>query len=93
VRIYWAQNRTLYDKEYRARVDAKKRLTLRGAEGRDYRVVHRKDGSILLKPLLVQIPEPVSARALREMDKAVRNLRAGKISKSANLAKYAGFAK
>jgi hypothetical protein len=80
-------------KEYRAHVDSKKRVTLRGAESRDFRVVHRKDGSILLKPLTVEISEPVSARALRGMDKAVRNFRAGKTSKSANLAKYARFAK
>jgi hypothetical protein len=52
-----------------------------------------KDGSILLKPLIAEISEPVSARALRGMDKAVRNLRAGKTSKPANLAKYARFAK
>jgi hypothetical protein len=80
-------------KEYRARIDSKKRLTLRGAENRDFRVLHRKDGSILLKPLVADAPEPVSASALRAMDKAVRNLRAGKRSKPANLDKYAHFAK
>jgi hypothetical protein len=78
-------------KEYRARVDSKKRVTLRGAESRDFRVVHRKDGSILLKPLIVEISEPVSARALRAMDKAVRNLRAGKRSKPVDLKKLAAM--
>jgi len=76
-------------KEYRARIDSKKRLTLSGAENRDFRVLHRKDGSILLKPLVTDIPAPVSARTLRGMDKAVRNLRAGKRSKAANLGKRA----
>jgi hypothetical protein len=78
-------------KEYRAHVDSKKRLTLRGAESRDFRVVHRKDGSILLKPLIIQISEPISARTLRAMDKAVRNLRAGKRSKPVDLKKLAAM--
>jgi hypothetical protein len=79
-------------KEYRAHVDSKKRVTLRGAESRDFRVVHRKDGSILLKPLIVEISEPpVSARALRGMDKAVRNFRSGKRSKPVDLKKLAAM--
>jgi len=78
-------------KEYRAHVDSKKRIVLRGAESRDFRVVHRKDGSILLKPLIVEISEPVSTRALRGMDKAVRNFRAGKTSKPVDLKKLAAM--
>lgn len=78
-------------KEYRARVDSKKRVTLRGAESRDFRVVHRKDGSILLKPLGAEISEPVSGRTLRGMDKAVRNFRAGKTSKPVDLKKLAAM--
>jgi hypothetical protein len=80
-------------KEYRARIDARKRLTLRGAENRDFRVVHRKDGSILLQPLVTEEEAPVSGHALRAIDKAIRNLRAGKRSTAANLGKYAAFAK
>jgi hypothetical protein len=80
-------------KEYRARTDARKRLTLRGAETRDFRVVHRRDGSILLKPLVAEGSAPVTASALRAMDRAMKNLRAGKRSKPANLGKYAHFAK
>jgi hypothetical protein len=78
-------------KEYRARVDSKRRVTLRGAESPDFRVVHRKDGSILLNPLIVEISEPISARTLRGMDKAVRNLRAGKTSKPVDLKKLAAM--
>ena len=85
-------------KEYDARVDAKKRLTIRGAGHRYFRVVHRDDGTIILKPR-ASIDAPrisaarVSRRTLRGMDAAVENLRAGKRSKPANLKKYAHFAK
>ena len=80
-------------KEYDARVDAKKRVTIRGAGHQYFRVVHRKDGTILLKPRVLQDAEPVSARTLRMMDEAMKNLRAGKRSKPADLQKYARFAK
>lgn len=80
-------------KEYDARVDSKKRVTIRGAEHGYFRVVHRKDGTILLKPRVLQDAEPVSARTLRMMDEAMKNLRAGKRSKPADLQKYARFAK
>jgi hypothetical protein len=75
-------------KEYRARIDSKMRLTLQSSGARDFKVLHRKDGSILLKPVAgdgAKIP----ARLLKSMDLAMENLRRGKRSKPANLAKYA----
>lgn len=80
-------------KEYDARVDAKKRVTIRGAGHQYFRVVHRKDGTILLKPRVLQDAVAVSARTLHAMDAAMKNLRAGKRSKPADLQKYARFAK
>ena len=80
-------------KEYDARVDAKKRVTIRGAGHQYFRVVHRKDGTILLKPRVLQDAVAVSARTLRAMDAAMKNLRAGKRSKPADLQTYARFAK
>ena len=80
-------------KEYDAPVDAKKRVTIRGATTGSFRVVHRKDGTILLKPRELQDGPAVSAKALRRMDEAMKNLRAGKRSKPADLKKYASFAK
>ena len=78
-------------KEYDARVDAKKRVTIRGAGHQYFRVVHRKDGTILLKPRVLQDAEPVSARTLRMMDEAMENLRAGKRSKPEDLKKLAAM--
>ena len=45
--------------EYDARVDGKKRLTIRGAGHDFFRVLHRADGTILLQPRkLVDAPAP-----------------------------------
>ena len=41
-------------REYDAHVDAKKRLTIRGALHEYFRVLHLKDGSILLKPRVLK---------------------------------------
>ena len=72
-------------KEYDAHVDAKKRVTIRGASHGFFRVVHRKDGTILLKPR--EADTPISGRTLRGMDAAMKNLRAGKHSKPVDLKK------
>lgn len=78
------------EKEYDARVDAKKRVTIRGAGYQYFRVVHRKDGTILLKPRVLQ-DAPISPRTLRMMDEAMENLRAGKRSKPEDLKKLAAM--
>ena len=75
--------------EYDARLDSRKRMTIRGAVHEFFRVRHRKDGSILLQPLPSE--EPVSAETLRGMDAAVRNLRAGNRAKPVDLKKLAAM--
>ncbi|HEV7406636.1 MAG TPA: hypothetical protein VGO11_27040 [Chthoniobacteraceae bacterium] len=75
--------------EYDARLDSKKRVTIRGAGHECFRVRHRKDGSILLQPLPAE--EPVSERTLRAMDAAIKNLGAGKRSKPVDLKKLAAM--
>lgn len=77
-------------KEYDAHIDAKKRVTIRGVSHGFFRVVHRKDGSILLKPRAL-VDAPISGRTLRGMDAAIKNLRAGKHSKPVDLKKLAAM--
>lgn len=77
-------------KEYDAHVDSKKRVTIRGASHEFFRVVHRKDGTILLKPRALA-DAPVSEGTLRGMDAAMKNLRAGKQSKPVDLKKLAAM--
>lgn len=75
--------------EYIARVDSKRRVTIRAGH-RSYRVVHRKDGTIVLKP---REEAAITAKTLEEMDEAMKNVQAGKRSKPADLDKYARYAK
>jgi hypothetical protein len=81
---------TATPKEYDAHVDSKKRVTIRGANHGFFRVIHRKDGTILLKPRAL-VDAPVSGKTLRGMDAAMKNLRAGKQSKPVDLEKLAAM--
>ena len=76
--------------QYDARSDDRKRVTIRGAANQFFRVVHRKDGTILLKPKML-VDAPISARTLRGMDEAMKNIRAGKRSKPEDLKKLAAM--
>jgi hypothetical protein len=74
--------------EYDAHVDDKKRLTIRGTKFEYFRVVHRADGTILLKPRVMK-DAPLSAATARAMDKAMKNLSAGKRGVRVDLKKLA----
>ena len=77
-------------KEYNARVDAKKRVTIRGAEHEYFRVAHLRDGTIVLKPRVLK-DAPVSASTLRCVAKSLASMKAGKRSKPVDLKKLAAM--
>ena len=77
-------------KEYDARVDAKKRVTIRGAKFEFFRVVPQADGSIILKPKKM-VGAPVSKETLSCIGKSVASMKAGKRSKPEDLKKLAGM--
>ena len=58
-------------REYDARVDTKKRVTLRGSEYRHYHVREYADGRIELFP---QELLEISSRTLEMMDRSIENL-------------------
>ena len=73
---------------YQAHLDAKKRLTLRGAKY-DYYEVHEYDnGIILLEPRELVRPTEISKQTLQMMDESIRNLKAGKVSESIDLSGF-----
>ena len=76
--------------EYDARVDSKKRVTIRGAGHEFFRVTHRPDGTILLKPRVLQ-DAPISPRTLACIAKSMASLKAGKRSKPVDLKKLAAM--
>jgi hypothetical protein len=67
-------------KEYEARLDSRKRITLRDAEFENYHVTTYEDGTIVLEPRILVAPDSLSRNSLRMMDRSVANLEKGVIS-------------
>ncbi|MFQ7213556.1 MAG: hypothetical protein ACLRPN_12665 [Blautia massiliensis (ex Durand et al. 2017)] len=75
-------------KDYDVRLDAKGRVTLRGATYKNYNVKLYENGCFILEPRELVIPEVISARSLAEMDKAVENFKTGNVSASIDLSDF-----
>ena len=73
---------------YQDHLDAKKRLTLRGAKYDYYEVQEYDNGIILLEPRELVRPEEISKRMLQMMDESIRNLNAGKVSAPIDLSGF-----
>lgn len=71
--------------EYDAKLDSKKRLTVRGARTSYYHVTEYEDGTIELSPRQLFHPDEISRRTLEMMDKAVDNLNKGNVSRPVNM--------
>jgi hypothetical protein len=76
--------------EYDARIDSKKRLTLRGASFDYYHVQEYPDGRIILEPRQLVAPHEMSKKTLAMIDKSVANLKKGKVSKPVDLSAFKG---
>lgn len=72
-------------KEYDAKIDMKKRLTLRGARYGHYHVSEYKDGRIVLEPRELVKPFIVSKRTLKMMDSSIANFKKGVVSEPIDL--------
>ena len=77
-------------REYDAKIDSKKRLTLRESLFEYYHVEHYSDGSIKLMPRELVEPFRVSENTLNMMDSSMENLKAGKSGKAIDLSKFEG---
>jgi hypothetical protein len=75
-------------KEYDARIDVKKRVTLRGARYDHYHVQEYSDGRIVLEPRELVAPFEVSQKTLATMDQSMKNLKKGKASKPIDLSAF-----
>ena len=67
-------------KEYNVHLDNKKRVTLRGALYQYYNVKEYENGCIMLEPRELTVPDTISARTLKDMDKAISNFKQGYVS-------------
>lgn len=75
-------------REYDARLDAKRRITLRNVLFEFYHVLEYDDGRIVLEPRELTVPFQVSANTLSMMDTAVQNLKAGQVSEAIDLSEF-----
>ena len=75
-------------REYDAKLDSKRRLTLRSTFFDYYHVREMEDGTIVLEPRELTVPFRVSANTLAMMDTAVQNLRAGAVSEAIDLSDF-----
>ncbi|ADK68300.1 conserved hypothetical protein [Olsenella uli DSM 7084] len=75
-------------KEYDARVDSKRRVTLRGARYDYYNVREFDNGCYVLEPRELAVPEGVPADVLAQMDVSMANVRAGRVSAPVDLSDF-----
>ena len=75
-------------REYDAKLDSKKRITLRNAVFDYFHVSELEDGRILLEPRELVKPFSVSANTLSMMDQAVENMKNNKVSGKLDLSEF-----
>ncbi len=75
-------------REYDAKLDSKKRLTLRDAGYEYYHVSVLPDHRIVLEPRVLTSPFEVSANTLRMMDNSVENMKKRSISPALDLSEF-----
>ena len=75
-------------REYDAKLDSKKRITLRGCIFEYYHVKEKEDGTILLEPRELREHFRISENTLHMMDTAVENIKAGITSDEIDLSEF-----
>lgn len=76
-------------KEYDAKLDAKKRVTLRSVPFDYYHVTEYIDGRIVLEPRELTAPFQISANSLAMMDASMQNMKEGRVSDKIDLSEFA----
>ena len=75
-------------KEYNAKLDSKRRITLRRVPFEYYHVIEYDDGRIVLEPRELSAPFQVSANTLAMMDESVNNMKTGAVSAPIDLSEF-----
>ena len=75
-------------REYDAKLDSKKRITLRNAVFEYFHVSELEDGRIVLEPRELVKPFSVSSNTLSMMDQAVENMKNNKVSGKLDLSEF-----
>ena len=75
-------------REYDAKLDSKRRLTLRNTNFEYYHVQEMEDGTIVLEPRELTVPFTVSSNTLSMMDKSINNMKSGLVSEPIDLTMF-----
>ena len=75
-------------REYDAKIDSKKRVTLRNTVFEYFHVQEMDNGVIILEPRVLTAPFQVSANTLSMMDDSVENIKKGKVSEVVDLSAF-----
>lgn len=75
-------------REYDAKIDSKKRVTLRDSLYEYFHIKQYKDGTLLLEPRVLVEPSSVSKKTLKMMDDSIKNYKKGKVSKTIDLSEF-----
>jgi hypothetical protein len=74
--------------EYDVAADAKRRISLRRAKAKYFRVKALSNGSFLLEPRVLVPPQAVSPRVLKMLDQSAENLKKGVASPPIDLTPF-----
>ena len=74
-------------KAYDAKIDSKKRITIRNPKYEYYHVVEQENGVVILEPRTLIDPLTISKKTLKEMDESVDNIKKGVVSNPIKLQK------
>ena len=75
-------------REYDAKIDSKKRITLRSSSFEYDHVREMEKGVIILEPRELTVPFQVSSNTLAMMDASVSNFNAGNVSHALDLSAF-----
>jgi hypothetical protein len=82
------KNRKTMTISYEAKLDSKKRVTLRNAVVKNFRVIEYDNGEIILKPQVLIDLEDISEANLKRIEMAVQNMKKGIVSEPIDLDKF-----
>ena len=80
--------KTVAIKSYDAKIDSKKRITLRNALYEYFHIEEYADGKIVLEPTVLVKPFEISKNTLSMMDSSVENFRNGIVSDPIDLSAF-----
>ena len=72
-------------KQYDAKLDSKKRITIRNPKYEYYHVTEQENGVVVLEPRELVDPFTISKKTLNDMEEDVNNLKEGIVSKPIKL--------